>query len=91
VVEAGSGREALDIIEAERLDLVIADIRMPQMDGCTLLENLRSKFPGLPVLATSGFLSEDDLESYGFDGFIDKPMVPQCLQDTVAEILAPAN
>ena len=91
VVEAGSGREALDMVEEEQLDLIIADIRMPQMDGFTLLENLRSRFPGLPVLATSGFLSEEDLLNYGFDGFIDKPVIPQCLQQTVAEILTPAN
>lgn len=91
VVEAQSGKEALEIIHEERLDLIIADIRMPEMDGCTLLTNLRSKFPGLPVLAVSGYMGADDLESYDFDGFIDKPIETQRLQDAVEAALAKIN
>ncbi|HIL10738.1 MAG TPA: response regulator [Candidatus Latescibacteria bacterium] len=74
VVEAQSGAETLRIIPEERLDLIIADMRMPEMDGCTLMRNLRSKFYGVPVLAVSGSLGAEDLSGYGFDGFIDKPM-----------------
>lgn len=88
VVEATSGQQALKIVQEERLDLIIADIRMPEMDGCTLLTNLRTKFPGLPVLAVSGFLEADDIENYGFDGFIDKPMGSDKLQEVVEVALA---
>tara|TARA_Y100000588_G_scaffold57905_1_gene56087 strand:+ start:262 stop:591 length:330 start_codon:yes stop_codon:yes gene_type:complete len=42
IVEATSGQQALEIVQEERLDLIIADIRMPEMDGCTLLTNLRT-------------------------------------------------
>ncbi|MBT4500125.1 MAG: response regulator [Gemmatimonadetes bacterium] len=91
VVEAQTGKEALEIIHEERLDLIIADIRMPEMDGCTLLTNLRSKFPGLPVLAVSGHMGADDLESYDFDGFIDKPIETYRLQDAVEAALAKTN
>jgi len=91
VVEAQTGKEALEIIHEERLDLIIADIRMPEMDGCTLLTNLRSKFPGLPVLAVSGYMGADDLEKYDFDGFIDKPIETHRLQDAVEAALARTN
>lgn len=91
VVEAGSGREALRIVEEEQLDLIIADIRMPEMDGCTLLTNLRSKFPSVPVLATSGYLDADDLQRYGFDGFIDKPVGVERLQAVVETALSKTN
>jgi len=91
VMEAGSGLEALEIIQEEQLDLIIADIRMPEMDGCTLLTNLRSRFPGLPVLAVSGYLGADDLLSYGFDGFIDKPIGSHQLQEMVEVTLTKAN
>ena len=91
VVEAQTGKEALEIIHEERLDLIIADIRMPEMDGCTLLTNLRSKFPGLPVLAVSGHMGADDLESYDFDGFIDKPIETYRLQDAVEAAPAKTN
>ena len=74
VIEAQSSAETLRIIPEERLDLIIADIRMPEMDGYTLMRNVRSKFPGVPVLAVSGYLGTEDLSGYGFAGFIDKPM-----------------
>lgn len=83
VVEARSGQEALDIISQERLDLIIADIRMPEMDGCTLLTNLRRQYPGVPVVAVSGYLEADDVQGYGFDGFIDKPVGLDKLQELV--------
>jgi CheY-like chemotaxis protein len=83
VVEARSGQEALDIISQERLDLIIADIRMPEMDGCTLLTNVRRQYPMVPVLAVSGDLEADDVQDYGFDGFIDKPVGLGKLQEIV--------
>jgi CheY-like chemotaxis protein len=71
---AGSGAEALISAESNPPDLVITDIKMPKMDGYALLERLRESYPELPVVAISGFASADDIEEYGFDGFIEKPM-----------------
>lgn len=88
VIEAESGREALDIVFEEPLDLIISDIRMPEMDGCALLENLRSKFPGLPVLAVSGYVGAEELRDFDFDDFILKPVEPQKLQEAVEAALA---
>ena len=87
VIEAESGKDALDIVFEEPLDLIISDIRMPEMDGCALLENLRSKFPGLPVLAVSGYVNAEELKDFDFDGFILKPVEPQDLQDAVETAL----
>ena len=83
VIEAQSGIEALEIAKRERLDLVISDIRMPEMDGCTLMSNLRNQFPGLPVLAVSDYLAAEDLKGYGFDGFVEKPVGLDQLQNMV--------
>jgi len=83
VIEAQSGIEALEIAKRERLDLVISDIRMPEMDGCSLMSNLLNQFPGLPVLADSYYLAAEDLKGYGFDGFIEKPVGLDQLQNMV--------
>lgn len=91
VVEAKSGREALEIVQEERLDLIITDIKMSEMDGVALLTNLRSKFPGLPVLAVSGYLGAEEMQNYGFDGFIDKPIGSQQLQEMVEVTLTRSN
>ena len=87
VLEANSGDEAMEVIHNTRPDLIIADIRMSGMDGCTLLTNVRNMFPNLPVLATSGFLEMEDLRGYDFDGFIDKPIKADTLRSVVAEYL----
>jgi CheY-like chemotaxis protein len=88
VVEAGSGQQALGLVQEHKLDLVITDIRMPQMDGFALLEKLRAQFAHLPVLAVSGYLDSGEVEGRGFDGFIDKPVSLPELQGKVEEILA---
>ena len=85
VVEAEDGQQALDLVYEEKLDLVLTDIRMPNMDGLGLLENLRSQFPELPVLAVSGFIDAEQVKDYDFDGFIDKPVSLKQLQDLVEE------
>lgn len=85
VVEAEDGKQALALVHEEKLDLVLTDIRMPNMDGFGLLENLRSQFPSLPVLAVSGFIDAEQVKDYGFDGFIDKPVSLKQLQDLVEQ------
>ncbi len=60
VLEASSGIEALDVIEqAEgKLDLVVSDVVMPEMDGPTLLGELRKTHPDLKVIFVSGYAEE---------------------------------
>jgi CheY-like chemotaxis protein len=74
VIEAEDGQKALELVQEERLDLVLTDIRMPNLDGIGLLCNLRSRFPDLPVVAVSGFIDVGQLEEHEFDGFIEKPV-----------------
>jgi CheY-like chemotaxis protein len=88
VAEAEGGRQALALAQEQRLDLVITDIRMPDMDGFALLEELRAQYPKLPVLAVSGYADAAEVEGRGFDGFVDKPVSMPQLQGKVEEILA---
>ncbi len=50
VLEAGSGVEALEVMDREegKIDLVVSDVVMPEMDGPTLLRHLRERNPGNP-------------------------------------------
>jgi PAS domain S-box-containing protein len=55
VVCAGDGIQALDMLkEWEQIELVISDIRMPKLDGIRLLETVRVRFPGVPVILMTG-------------------------------------
>ena len=85
VLEAENGEQALDIVQEDKLDLVITDIKMPVMDGCELLGRLRSQFPSLPVLGISGYVDADDAARNGFDGFLEKPISLHDLQRAVEQ------
>jgi PAS domain S-box-containing protein len=54
VTEAADGREGQDAFDRERPDLVLADLRMPVMDGLSMIAGLREKSPETPVIVISG-------------------------------------
>ena len=88
VSEAGNGKEALALIQAQPPDLIITDIKMPEMDGITLLNIVHGQNPNLPVLGLSGYLHADEILAYSFDGFIAKPLEVDEVLRIVDETLA---
>lgn len=56
---ASDGREGLDLIRREKPDMVLTDIRMPNMDGLTMLAALRSEFPGIQVTVLTAYRDFD--------------------------------
>lgn len=59
VGDAENGEEALEKIEGLEPDVVLTDIRMPYMDGLTLAERIRQKYPSMKIVIFSGY---DDFE-----------------------------
>ena len=58
MIFVGSGREALEIIGREPFDIIVSDMRMPEMDGATLLRRVRDEHPVVARLALSGHADE---------------------------------
>lgn len=76
VVNTSNGKEALKILDNTQLDLVLSDIRMPEMDGVVLLKKIKEKQPSLPVILMTGFshiLETETAHSLGASDFISKP------------------
>jgi two-component system cell cycle sensor histidine kinase/response regulator CckA len=64
VVEAANGVEAMEVLEEQErqaVDLVVSDVVMPEMDGPTLLKEMRGRNPTLKVIFVSGY-AEDAFE-----------------------------
>ena len=79
VFVADSGREALDLIDRHRPDVILSDLTMPGMDGFEFLRRLRSdpQTARLPVVAVTGNGRRSDcLRTWeaGFDGHVGKPV-----------------
>lgn len=77
-VAAGNGVEALTILQEKPIDLVIADIMMPKMDGIELLKNIRqsSQLPFLFISAKSDDMDKIHGLQLGADDYIGKPFNP---------------
>lgn len=73
---ASNGREALSLLQIEPADVVISDVRMPDMDGIEMLSSVRESQPDLGVVLMTAFASvETAREAFklGADDFIQKP------------------
>ncbi len=54
---AENGEKALEILRSKQIDLVLTDIKMPQMDGLTLTSEVRESYPDIPVVLMTGYPS----------------------------------
>ncbi|WP_026187509.1 cell cycle histidine kinase CckA [Ensifer sp. BR816] len=92
VHEAGSGVEALDIMDEldGAVDIVVSDVVMPEMDGPTLLRELRKKYPDLKFIFVSGYAEDAFARNLPADakfGFLPKPFSLKQLAVAVREML----
>jgi two-component system cell cycle sensor histidine kinase/response regulator CckA len=92
VLEASHGRDGLAIATdpATRIDLIIADVVMPELGGRELAARLGQKRPGIPILFTSGYTGHDVVERGLIERdwpFLPKPLVPDALARKVRELL----
>jgi two-component system cell cycle response regulator CpdR len=58
VTQAKDGAEAIELIERSQFDLVLSDVRMPHLDGVTLVRYVRSRTPTLPIILMTGVASD---------------------------------
>ncbi len=93
VLEAGNGVEAIEVLERQdgEIDLVVSDVVMPEMDGPTLLKELRRRKPELKIIFVSGYAEdafEKNLPEPGQFAFLPKPFTLKQLVAAVKETMA---
>lgn len=59
VLTAAGGQEALDILAKEAVDLVVTDMKMPQMDGLSTVAAVKKLHPDIPIILMTGYAVED--------------------------------
>jgi len=93
VTAAISGAEALDLLAHQTPDLVVLDLRMPQISGLEVLKAIRRKLPDLPVIVSSalrGYKKDIEIVSANVAAFLEKPLDLEELVATVQRVLAEA-
>lgn len=96
IYEAGNGREALEVLENNWIDLVFADINMPIMTGAEMVEQMAEDglMQSTPVVLVSVEGSETriaELTALGIRTSIRKPFTPERIREVVEEILGTAD
>ena len=92
VVSASGGEEALKLLDAQAVSLVVSDVRMMPIDGITLLKEIRSRFPHLPVVLMTAFADVDravEAMRSGACDFLLKPFEPKALLEHVTRYRLP--
>jgi len=90
-LSAPNGKAAIDVLKAREIDLVVTDLKMPEMDGFGLLAHMSKSYPGIPVIVMSAFCTPEikaQLNKLGAFTILEKPID---FQDFVEHIFAELN
>ena len=92
IYTATNGREAIEVVEVEDIDLIVSDVMMPEMDGIELCRRIKENIETshIPIiLLTAKNKEEDRVEAYesGADGFISKPFNLSVLHARISNLL----
>jgi two-component system, chemotaxis family, chemotaxis protein CheY len=95
VWEAGTGVEALEVLRANRVDLILTDINMPAMDGLELVRQIKAQnlASGVPVVMITTESSEDHVKQAiraGARGYIRKPFTAEQVKERVLPLVQAA-
>jgi two-component system cell cycle sensor histidine kinase/response regulator CckA len=92
VLEASSGEHALDVMEqqGDKVDLLITDVVMPNLDGPTLVRRVRETYPDVKVIFISGYTEDSFRRNLGEESdihFLGKPFTLKQLAGMVKDVL----
>jgi len=85
-----SGERALDMLKQEHIVLVVADLRMPGMDGFDLLSRILDNYPDIPVIIMTAYdrpKTKDVVFRSGAVGYMTKPFAPELLAGEINKML----
>jgi len=91
---AKNGTEGLKMLEEDSFDLVLTDLKMPNMDGIEVLANIKENWPATDVVIVTGYQTVETavkaIKLGAFD-YIEKPFTPDSLIATVSNVFKARN
>jgi two-component system chemotaxis response regulator CheY len=94
--EAGNGAEALETMRRDRVDLVLADLHMPVMDGVQMAHQMFAdeKLRKIPVVIVSSDPNKDRIDELlraGAKGYLPKPFTPEAFKNALSAVTGASN
>ncbi len=90
IFTAGNGKEAMKVLEKTPIDIMVTDLKMPEMDGFQLITYVSNFYPELPVIVMSAHATEEtlkELEKMKIELFIGKDFTLESLHSKIASTL----
>lgn len=87
---AEDATEALDMLAAEGFDIIMTDLKMPNMDGLQFIQRARKLRPEACILLVTGFATDDAQQEAAVHGvsYLEKPFTPAMLLKKLSEMCA---
>ena len=96
ILEANNGHEGLKLLKEHPVDLILADLNMPEMNGLEMTRHILAdeSVSSIPVVVISTEASKtriDQLHSQGIQKFIHKPFTPELIREVLLSVLEPTQ
>lgn len=88
---AGAGREALRRAAGSQFDVILVDLKLPDMDGSSLIRAVRQFDPFVKVIVMTAYGSpetEDEVKRLGIHGYVTKPFVVEDMKRMISQVVA---
>jgi two-component system chemotaxis response regulator CheY len=90
--DAGDGKQALDVVSHDNIDLILCDWNMPNMSGLEFVKTLRSlnlpkKIPVVVITTEGSDSKKSEAKESGADGYLTKPFTPEQLRNALGSYI----
>lgn len=88
VIIASTGKEAMEVFEREKPDIVTLDILMPDIDGISLLRKMKEQRPNIPIIMSTAYDYRDDFAVWASEAYIVKSSDLGELKKTIKKLMS---
>ncbi|HEB01762.1 MAG TPA: response regulator [Nitrospirae bacterium] len=88
VITAANGQEAMELFESEEPNLVTLDILMPDIDGISLLRQMKEKKPRLPIIMSTAYDYRDDFAVWASEAYLVKSADLSEMKEMISKLLS---
>ncbi|MCF8302936.1 MAG: response regulator [Bacteroidales bacterium] len=94
LLKAGNGMEGFKIFKNNKIDLMLMDIRLPDISGYRLIKSVKEAKPDVPVIAQTAYAQPGDRDKCykcGFDAYLSKPLFKEELLEIIEHFIKPKH